>query len=515
MSTRKLLISAAAAALMAGSAAALGVTQGDASTLGTDGPTALAGTPFTAAAVVANEATLAAAGSDMAMFELRIASTGSFAASENYFVDLSVSGGTFAELLTGAEVTDGDTGIGGTGITISGSSVQIVGQAQTGQVGENAVRYLVSNSPTVGDHFGIEVPVTYSGCPADLTFTVAIQTSAGVTFEEGTATLAAPAITCGNAYQGTISSDVVAGANDSVLTSPTFATWAVTTTSGTDDNADGVTAASSDNTPANQATLGVVNVAFDPDGVAATFLTSLNDTLTAPLVGGAGETTSVDFDVTVPTPAGILSTGLFEGAEPNVVFAAGVASQTDLIPGAATLSSNDHIENITFQIDGTTQIAQQTPTTSNGVLNFGAAGIITDEPIADASLDDINYEGVTCGTFDWVGDSTKPTKNIFRVTGAGAATTNVIATLSNSSEGINGSMTLTQAYDFTDPEVIITQDHIADVFGDFGRADVLFNFIGGATGIDCDRLMNSDSANIITAFGNNNSTAGTLADGDD
>lgn len=446
----------------------------------------------------------------MQMFELTITATGSFAASENYFVDLSVQGGTFAEALTGAEVTNGDTG--GTGITISGSSVQIAGQAQTGQVGENAVRYLVSNSPNVGDSFGIEVPVTFTGCPNDLNFTVSIQTTGGVTFEEGTVSLATPALTCGNAYLGSIASDVVAGANDSVLTSPDFDTWAATSTSSVDDASDGLTAGAADTT--TSASLGVVTVAFDPAGLAPVggFLTSLDGTIAA-LIGAATEVTSADFDVNVTTPAGIVDAGLLEGPEADVAFVAGVASLSDLVPGV--LTTLDHIDNITLDVDGTTQIAQQPVTTTNGTLEFGAPGIVTNEPIADATLDDINYEGVTCGTFDWVGDSSKPTKNIFRVTGAGAATTNVIATLSNSSEGINGSMTLTQAYDFTDPEVIITQDHITDDFGDFGRADVLFNFIGGATGIDCDRLMNSDSANIITAFGNNNSTATTTADGDD
>lgn len=514
MSTRKLLISAAAAALMAGSAAALTVTQGDAGGAafpGVTGATPLPGTAFTAAAVVAEEATLAATGSDMQIFELTVTSTGSFAASENYFVDLVISGGTFAATQTGSEVTNGDTT--GTGITISGSSVQIAGQAQTGQVGENAVRYLVSNSPTAGDSFGIEVPVTFSGCPNDLSFTVSIETTGGVTFEEGTVSLATPALTCGNAYLGSIASDVVAGANDSVLTSPDFDTWAATSTSSVDDASDGLTAAPADT--ATSASLGVVTVAFDPAALtpAGGFLTSL-DASSLPLTGLAAEVVSADFDVNVTTPAGIVDAGLLEGPEADVAFVAGVASLSDLVPGV--LTTLDHIDNITLDVDGTTQIAQQPVTTTNGTLVFGAAlGIVADEPIADATLDDINYEGVTCGTFDWVGDSSKPTKNIFRVTGAGAATTNVIATLTNSSEGINGSMTLTQAYDFTDPEVIITQDHLTADFGDFGRADVLFNFIGGATGIDCDRLMNSDSANIITAFGNNNSTATTTADGDD
>ncbi len=508
MSTRKLLISAAAAALMAGSAAALGVTQGDASG-GVAGPTALPGTPIAAAVVVAEEATLAATGSDMQMFEITISSTGTFAASENYFVDLTVSGGSFAEALTGAEVTNGG---GGSPITISGSSVQAIGPGvpQDGQIGDTSVRYLVSNSPTAGDNFGIEVPVTYSGCPADLTFTVSVQTSGGVIFEEGTATLAAPAVTCGNAYLGTIATDVVAGANDSVLASPAFATFLTSVTrSDTDELATGTPVAGGTDAAATAA-LGVITATFDPDGVATSFLTSL-DGSSAALTGAATEVTSLDFDMSLPTPAGVLSADFQQVPEAVVAMTTGTGSFSDTITPA--LTSDPHVENILLTIDGTTLIAQQDVTTTNGVLNFGAPGVVTSEAVADATLDDLNFEGVTCETFDWVGDASKPTQNIFRVTGHGAATTSVIATASNSSEGLDGSAALTQPYDFTDPEIVITASHLTDALGDFGRADISMNFIGGNSALDCDRLMNSDAANIITPFGNDD--ADPTTDGDD
>lgn len=509
MSTRKYLISAAAAALMAGSAAALGVAQGDASG-GVAGPTALPGTPIAAAVVVAEEATLAATGSDMQMFEITISSTGTFAASENYFVDLTVSGGTFAEALTGAEVTNGS---GGAPVTISGSSVQAIGAGvpQDGQIGDTSVRYLVSNSPSAGDNFGIEVPVTYSGCPADLTFTVSVQTSGGVIFEEGTATLAAPAITCGNAYLGTIATDVVAGANDSVLASPAFATFLTTVTrSATDELATGTPVAGGLDTGTTGA-LGVITATFDPDGVATSFLTSL-DSSTGPLTGAAAEVTSLDFDMSLPTPAGVLSADFQQVGEGAVAMTTGTGSFSDTI--TPVLTTDPHVENIVLTIDGTTLIAQQDVTTTNGVLNFGAAlGIVASEAVADATLDDLNFEGVTCETFDWVGDASKPTQNIFRVTGHGSATTSVIATATNSSEGLDGSAALTEPYDFTDPEIVITASHLTDALGDFGRADISMNFIGGNSALDCDRLMNSDAANIITPFGNDDADPAT--DGDD
>ena len=508
MSLKKILISTSVAALFAGSASALGVTQGDASTLGQDGATVL--TVINAAAVVAEEATFAAVGSNMATFELTIASTGSFAASENYFVDVSVSGGSFAEQLTGAEVTNGNTA--GSGLTISGASVQIAGQVQTGQVGETQVRYLVSNSPTIGDHFGIEVPVTYSGCPSNLTFTVTVTTSGGVTFEEGTVTLATPALSCANAYQATIATDVIGTANDTVLASSAFNTFLTSITSSTTDELATGTPVAGVNDTATSGSLGVITAMFDPAGAAAAFLTSL-DLSSGALVGAGGEVASVDFDLSVASPAGVLSADFLQVPEAAVPMTTGSGSLSDSITVA--LAANDHVENIAVTIDGTTQIAQQDVTVSNASLVFSAPGVILSEPVADATLDGLNFEGVTCGEFDWVGDASKPTQNIFRVTGHGPATTSVVASIRNSSAGLNGSATLTQTYDFTKDEVVVNTTHLTNDLGNFGRADLLLNFIGAQQSLDCDRLMNSDSLNIITAFGNKDQTAASGDDGDD
>lgn len=508
MSTRKLLISAAAAALMAGSASALGVAAGDA-----DGATT-AFTPsasivyYGATAFVAEEASFAVTGSENGIFELTVSSTGTFAASENYFVDVTVSGGTFFSTLTGAEVTDGG---GGAPVTVSGASVQIAGQAQTGQIGENAVRFLVSNSPVEGNNFGLELPIAYSGCPSDLNVTISIQTSGGVTFEEGTVSMTTPYLQCANAYQATISTDVVAGAHDSFLSSTAFTDFEVgTTTTATDANSDGTLTGPVADT-ASTASLGVVTVAFDPGGVAASYITSLASPATT-VTGAAGEMDDVDFNVNIADTTGITSADTQEGGDSSA-FTAGVAALN--VPAGTATTVNNIVDNITVDVNGTDQVAQQGVTTSGGVLNFLDATLIASEAVADATLDDLNYEGETCGTFDWVGDATKPTQNIFRVTGFGSSVTNVIATLSNSSEGINGSMTLTQPYDFSAPELVVTAAHLTDVFGEFGRADVLLNFIGSSTSLDCDRLMNSDAANIITPFGNKNQAAAAGDDGDD
>ena len=514
MSMNKLLVSAAASALIAGSAAALEVTQADA-----DSATGLTGTVITSAQIVAEEASFAAAGSDVGIFELRVDATGTFAASENYFVDVTVSGGTFSQDLTGAEVTDGDVP---TGITVSGSSVQIAGQTQTGQEGENAVRFLVSNDNVVGDNFGLEMPIQYSGCPSDLNFTISIQTTNGVTFEEGTVSLDDAALTCGNAYMGSIATDVVAGANDSFLDSILFESYeAGVSTSATDAGADGTTTAGP-NDSATTATHGVLTVEFNPAGLTlpgGAFVTELNDGANAlsTITGTATDVTSATFDVTVGDPTGLDSANTEEGADTDAFSAGGVASLT--VAANVAMAVNDLVENITLSVltgASSAQVAQQAVTSTNGLLNFADATLVDDEPIADATLDDLNYEGETCETFDWVGDATKPTANIWRVTGAGSATSDVIVTLSNSSNGasFDGSYTM-QSYDFTQPEVVITNSQIGAVAGEFGRADVLFNFIGATTALDCDRLMNSDAENIITAFGNNNSVAGTGVDGDD
>ena len=271
MKLTKLLTAASAAALIAGSASALTLTQGDAD-----------GTPITnaitSAVVVAEEASFAATGSDEGNFEFTLTSTGTFAAGENYFIDITLSGGSFAADLTGAEVTSGG---GANPATLSGASVQIAGQSQTGQEGETAVRLLVSIGNTgAGDNIGLELPIAYAGCPAELGVSVNVATVGGVTFEEGTVSLGAnnPAVSCGNAYLVTVASDVSAGANDSVLESSDFDTFlASVTTSDTDRDANG-TPETNSNDISDEATVGVVTLAFDPDGLTPVggFATSLD-----------------------------------------------------------------------------------------------------------------------------------------------------------------------------------------------------------------------------------------------
>lgn len=521
MSMNKLLVSAAASALIAGSAAALGLTQGDADTVNTLGGTTGV-QEYEAAGVVAEEASFALAGSEEGVFELTLTSTGTFAANENYFFDVAVSGGTFFQDLTGGEVTSGVTGVGNPGVQVTGSSVQIAGQTQTGQEGENAVRFLVSTGPDAKSEIGLELPIAYNGCPDSLNFTVTIQTSGGVTFEEGTVTLAAPALSCGNAYMASVATDVVGGANDSFLDSILFESFeAGTLTSATDSDADGANDAG---TPAadtaTTATLGVMSIAWNPDAITlpgGEFITQLNPAAT--IDGTAGELDEFTLDVTVSDPTGLDSANIQTDGDTDAFSAGGAASIALDASTPTNITANDIVDNITVSVltgVSSAQVAQQAVTTTNGALAFGDATLVASEAVADGTLDDLNYEGETCETFDWVGDATKPTANIWRVTGAGAATSDVIVTLSNSSNGasFDGSYTM-QSYDFTQPEVVITNSQIGAVAGEFGRADVLFNFIGATTALDCDRLMNSDAENIITAFGNNNEVAGNAVDGDD
>lgn len=539
MSLKKLLMAASTAALFAGAASALTVTQGDGAfggpAAGVSSNTTLPGTAvITTNQFVAEEATFAASGSDEGLFELTVNSTGTFAASENYFVDVTVSGGTFAETLDGDEVTDGDTSVGASGLSISGSSIQILGQTQTGQVGENQVRFLVSNSPQAGNEFGIELPIAYAGCPADLNFTISIETTGGTVFEEGTVSLATPALQCANAYEATIASDVIGTNNDTVLASSAFERFDITplvSTSDTDRDADGTfdngsaTALAAQtggpNDSAARGSFGVVTVDFNPDAVTAPggFLTSLDSALSANLTGAATEVTSVDFDVEVTNATGLAGVSVLGAAAGSPAsIATGTASVSAAV--APVLTVNDFIENITIELAAVAaQVAQQPVETTNGLLIFGAGpSVEPSEPVADATLDDLNFEGVTCGPFDWVGDAARPTQNIFRITGHGPATTAVVATLSNATAGtaFNGPYTLTEPYNFNNEEVVVNTQHITDVAGDFVRADLLLNFIGAQTSLDCDRLMNSDNQNIITAFGNKDTSAGAVVtDGDD
>lgn len=101
------------------------------------------------------------------------------------------------------------------------------------------------------------------------------------------------------------------------------------------------------------------------------------------------------------------------------------------------------------------------------------------------ALQRIARQGVTTPAFDWVGDASAVTRNIFRCTGV-AASAQPFVNVSNSSAGINGTFPLTTTA--TNGEMIISNANIGAAAGAFGRGDVTFTFAGD-TAVTCERLL--------------------------
>ena len=524
MKLSKILAGVSLAAMVAGNASALDLTINDADL-----------TPFASNVIVdavslADESIhldplLGTAGALDGLFELEITTTGTIAAGQNLLMTLDVTGGTFSTSLDGTRVTGGDTTTvtpPSTGINVSGASVQLdtADNTLTGELGESSVTYLVSvdNAPgSSGDHFGVVLPITYGGCAEDLEITLTLTTETGSTIEEGTVSLTeGSAVSCFNAYQSTISSDKAS--SDSVLTSLTgFEDFdATVVAANTDANADAtLTTTGLDTTSA--ASLGAAVVEFNPDNAAGPLYLDRLDTPTAPLTGAPTEASSLEFVVNVADDTALVSAGLEELSVAQTFTSNVSALITAALPAIGT---NNFVDNVELIVASGAQVTPQTPFVTAGVLNFSDIDLIANEPAVFGELDDLNYEGVSCGMFDWVGDEPSPIRQVFRMTGYGDFVTEAFATLYNArNAGFPDGTVVPLPYtaaDFAGAEITINNRVIGAAAGDYGRADIQLTFVGAEQTLDCDRLQVSSGNAIVSPFGNGTAVLGTpLTDGDD
>ena len=490
MKFRKLLAGTAVAALMVGNAHALDVALGDTGAMGT-----VAATAIEAPVQLALEADLTDTANN-GTFVLDVTTVSSIASANNYIIGVSVSGGSFATQVAAADLLNGD---GTTPTVFNGTTVQFDGSDRTGEIGDTSVRFL-SSATQGGTDFRVEIDAA-ADCTSPLTFTVSLQTEAGTPIEEGVATLAAPAVTCVNAFSASVASDVVAGANDSELLSPDFDTFNATISQpasvggGTD--------------TATVANLGVVTLVGDPGMTGLPIFPSLADAEDSTMgaldtANPQNEINEVELSVSVSSAAGI--EGFAElGGMTNALT--GTSVTFDFNPAAEA-------SGIQVEIEGSTTVQPQTPTVTAGTISFANAALDDGEAIVltnGGALDDLNYEGDECGTFDWVGDSTTSRRNVFRATNfEDANVQGVFATMANSSAGMPPATAMVTPIE-TDSELLITDAQLTAAFGEFGRADFSFSFIS-ATDVDCDRLQTSPAATIVTGFGNG---TGLFGDGDD
>ena len=154
--------------------------------------------------------------------------------------------------------------------------------------------------------------------------------------------------------------------------------------------------------------------------------------------------------------------------------------------------------------DADTAIAITTVSASTATT-FAAALGLTNESNAGA-IDQIGREGDDSQLFEWVGDSSHSTSNVFRLTGLGDTLPTIRVVLSNANtSGLNGTYVLTPSNMLTNGELIITASDIEAAAGAaYGTADITLSIEG--TGVNFNRLMISNGA--IRDMGDDNASAG-------
>ncbi len=100
-----------------------------------------------------------------------------------------------------------------------------------------------------------------------------------------------------------------------------------------------------------------------------------------------------------------------------------------------------------------------------------------------SDVEQITRDGESSATFEWVGDATASTSNVFRFTGLSTTDSPAISffvTNASADDALNGEYALGSYTPSAGGELIVTNSQLAGIIGsDFGRADVRF-FVEGA-----------------------------------
>lgn len=511
MKFHRLLAGTAVAALMASNASALSIALVGASPSapGPGGAALVAADLIEAPVVIAIEnshAVVANAGT----FAITATTNNPIASANNYFVDLEILNGAFATQVDADDLINGTT-------TFNGTTVQFNGANRTGEVGDTSVRFL-SSAVAGGTTFSIVFDATAT-CTGPLNFRLTFSTELNTAIEQGVVTLAAPAATCVDAYQVTVATDET-GPFDSILVATAFSNFNTTIDSRSVGLASSNLNNAGINDDADEATIGNVSIAFDPTNTGAprpVFPTLLSAEAVGAgfLLGAAPEIGLVTMTVGVDSSAGVQGVGL---------RAAGGATNA-LTNNAATFTYDPvaigaNVGALEIDVDGTTTLQEIQPSITGGTVSFaGLASTFATEAILRPNgglLDKLQYPGTQCGTFDWVGDGTQTRRNVFRVTNfANSQTDGIFASMSNSSAGLaNATMPIQSTVTVMGAEMSFTDVELTSVFGNYGRADFAFNYIGATSALDCDRLQSSPVSSVVTGFGNGTGTVPN-GDGDD
>ncbi len=397
-----------------------------------------------------------------------------------------------------------------------------------GASGSSTVTFLIqAGGTTPGFNLALPVTMKSAACTSSGPVTINLTTEVNTPIEGGSATLndgVAPPnnklinpLTC---VDGLVSSaaaattngviaDTAAGTNeDTILALPSYTGFIVGTDAsgpftGVDDTA-------------TAAGLGTISASLT-----AGALSSIAGVALAPTDVGA-----VTFTVALSSSAGVASVSIFDGDD--------VTGATSLMgPVATTAGSNNYVFSTTNAVviadlmDGNPDSIAVTltggvaPVTLNNITasvtastatfsDSAGINLIANEPYASGALETIQRQASTFGPFDWVGDASKGSENLFRVTGAGAASIPGEVIFTNSSAGKNGTFPFT-LNTVNGEAVLRTKATGANMSLDqlnpgYGRADVTFNFFA-PTPTDIDRLQLR--GDVLSTFGGGaNTTAG-------
>lgn len=472
----KLMAAASVGALLAGAAnAQLALEQDDAGS-------ATISAPYS----IAEEVDFAVAGpaGDLdAIFGLEVLTQGVIPPGQNIFLTIQIQNGVLDANLDGSEFGGGITG-----------AVVDAG----GTIGDNSVRYLIttdtidlSTGDASRDGVVLDLPVQMSSC-GDLTFSVTeFETESGSTpIEGGSAALAAPAVTCDEAF--------------------------------------------------------VTNVAVDVDNTVLSFLTgfttfvvSAPDTATNAILGdfdfAVDTTVNVDLAATAADPAMVLgfasdidfldATGIVDGeavpAGGDTLFDAGpTAIAGTTIPLVNSISPTNATETGTFElnIDGINPVSAQAVTVSNAEIDLDDAtySLQATDPFNSADVEDLRLNGQYFGPFDWVSDSTALVNTIFRITGLDSAGPDIPAQVivQNSRNGNNGVFPFTLlASDVQGSEVRLNSQALENIVGSSFRTGDISLVFSTDLDLDVDRLLAGPSQAVVVPFGdgaNQDGSGGTV-----
>lgn len=233
-----------------------------------------------------------------------------------------------------------------------------------------------------------------------------------------------------------------------------------------------------------------------------------------------GDVADADLFCTFADVSGLDATGHILGAATN----GATAASNNPVPFNIPTAEFDGASNtLTLASIGATAIQPQSVSCA-GTVEFLTASGLSDYTIASFNIGSIRREGPTTGFFEWVGDSSLSTGNVFRITGLGATSPTASVIVNNSSAGMDGEYAFTLPTP-TNGEVIVNNAMLTNQIGAFGRADLQFSFHdatldnAAGTGVVVRRFMVGANGTLFDMGNDNDDTVntrtGTIAPQDD